>query len=155
MKYQPWKRMLCCLLTAVLILGNIPIFSFAEESDGLCPHHTVHTPECGYTPASPGSPCTHEHTEDCYQTVTNCVHAHDGTCGYVEAVEGHGCDCVPDAAGVLTHAEGCGYVEAVEGVPCGHVCSVESKCVTRELVCPHIHDAACGCIAPTPEQPCT
>ena len=136
MKYQPWKRTLCCLLTAVLILGNIPIFSFAEESDGLCPHHTVHTPECGYTPASPGSPCTHEHTEGCYQTVTECVHAHDDTCGYVEAVEGQDCDCVPDAEGVLTHAEGCSYVEAVEGTPCGHTCSAESGCVTRELVCP-------------------
>ena len=155
MNHQPWKRTLCCLMTAVLLLGNIPVFSFAEESEGLCPHHTTHTDQCGYAPASPGSPCTHEHTEDCYQTVTNCVHAHDGTCGYVEAVEGHGCDCVPDAAGVLTHAEGCGYVEAVEGVPCGHVCSVESKCVTRELVCPHAHDGSCGYTAPTPEQPCT
>ena len=155
MNHQPWKRTLCCLMTAVLLLGNIPVFSFAEESEGLCPHHTAHTDQCGYAPANPGSPCTHEHTDDCYQTVTNCVHAHDGTCGYVEAVEGHDCDCVPDAAGVLTHAEGCGYVEAVEGTPCGHTCSAESGCVTRELVCPHIHDAACGCIAPTPEQPCT
>ena len=155
MNHQSWKRALCCLMTAVLLFGNIPVFSFAEESEGLCPHHTAHTDQCGYAPANPGSPCTHEHTDDCYQTVTNCVHAHDGTCGYVEAVEGHDCDCVPDAAGVLTHAEGCGYVEAVEGTPCGHTCSAESGCVTRELVCPHIHDAACGCIAPTPEQPCT
>ena len=46
--------------------GNIPY----------CEHHTEHTPECGYTEGVEGSPCTHEHGEECYSEVTVCVHSH-------------------------------------------------------------------------------
>ena len=127
MKYRIWKRALCCLLSMILILGNIPVFSFAEESDGLCEHHTVHTSECGYSPAIPGSPCTHEHTQDCYQTVAQCIHVHDDACGYNEEAG--------DAS-------------------CAHVCSEEYGCFKLVPDCRHAHDGSCGYAEATPEQPC-
>ena len=128
MKYRIWKRALCCLLSMILILGNLPVFSFAEESDGLCEHHTVHTSECGYSPAIPGSPCTHEHTQDCYQTVAECIHVHDDACGYNEEAG--------DAS-------------------CTHVCSEEYGCFKLVPDCRHGHDESCGYVEATPEQPCT
>ena len=154
MKTNWFKRTLCSILALVLVLGYFPVQTIAAESDGLCEHHTQHTKECGYSPAVEAHDCGHVHTDDCYDTVTACVHVHED-CGYVPAVEGHGCDCQPDENGEIVHTEGCGYVEALAEVLCGHVCSAESGCVTRELVCPHAHDGSCGYIAPTPEQPCT
>ena len=127
MKSHLWKRTLCCLLSMILILGNIPVFSFAEESDGLCEHHTVHTSECGYSPAIPGSPCTHEHTQDCYQTVAECIHVHDDACGYNEEAG--------DAS-------------------CAHVCSEEYGCFKLVPDCRHAHDESCGYAEAVPEQPC-
>ena len=127
MKSLLWKRTLCCLLSMILILGNLPVFSFAEESDGLCEHHTFHTSECGYSPAIPGSPCTHEHTQDCYQTVAECIHVHDDACGYNEEVG--------DAS-------------------CAHVCSEEYGCFRLVPDCRHAHDESCGYVEAVPEQPC-
>ncbi|MCI6957231.1 MAG: leucine-rich repeat protein [Clostridiales bacterium] len=127
MKSHLWKRTLCCLLTMALILGNIPVFSFAEESDGLCEHHPVHTPECGYSPAIPGSPCTHVHTQDCYQTVAECVHVHD---------------------------EACGYSEEAGDASCAHVCSEEYGCFKLVPDCHHVHDESCGYVEAAAEQPC-
>ena len=127
MKSLLWKRTLCCLLSMILILGNLPVFSFAEESDGLCEHHTFHTSECGYSPAIPGSPCTHEHTQDCYQTVAECIHVHDDSCGYSE--------------------------EAGDS-SCAHVCSEEYGCFKLVPDCRHAHDKSCGYVEAVPEQPC-
>ena len=127
MKSLLWKRTLCCLLSMILILGNLPVFSFAEESDGLCEHHTFHTSECGYSPAIPGSPCTHEHTQDCYQTVAECIHVHDDACGYNEEAG--------DAS-------------------CAHVCSEEYGCFRLVPDCRHAHDESCGYVEAVSEQPC-
>ena len=127
MKSLLWKRTLCCLLSMILILGTLPVFSFAEESDGLCEHHTFHTSECGYSPAIPGSPCTHEHTQDCYQTVAECIHVHDDACGYNEEAG--------DAS-------------------CAHVCSEEYGCFRLVPDCHHAHDESCGYVEAGSEQPC-
>ena len=126
MKQKMLKRMLCGLLACVLVLGYIPVPAHAVEIDGLCPHHTQHTPECGYTPGVAGSPCTHVCDAGCYQTVTQCTHVH-GDCGYAE-----------------------GAAESV----CTHVCSVESGCVVVIPDCHHVHDASCGYAAEIPESPC-
>lgn len=134
MKSNLGKRLLSVALAGILVLGCVPAAAFAAEADGLCAHHTQHTADCGYSAAVEGHACGHEHTEECYQTVTECVHTHDG-CGYVPAVEGHGCDCQPDDSGEIVHTEGCGYVEPKEEVPCGHSCSVETGCVKQVLNC--------------------
>ena len=101
------QRVICFILAFVMVLGFAPVPAIAAESDGLCEHHTEHTASCGYSPAVDGHACGHEHTDECYQSVTQCVHTH-GDCGYVPAVEGHGCSCQPDESGEIVHAEGCG-----------------------------------------------
>lgn len=127
MKQKMLKRMLCGLLACVLALGYIPVPAHAAQIDGLCPHHTQHTPECGYSAGVAGGPCTHVCDAGCYQTVTQCTHVH-GDCGYAE-----------------------GAAESV----CTHVCSVESGCVAVIPDCHHVHDDSCGYVAEIPESPCT
>lgn len=127
MKQKMLKRMLCGLLACVLALGYIPVPAHAAQIDGLCPHHTQHTPECGYSAGVAGVPCTHVCDAGCYQTVTQCTHVH-GDCGYAE-----------------------GAAESV----CTHVCSVESGCVAVIPDCHHVHDDSCGYVAEIPESPCT
>lgn len=97
------------LLAAAVVLQTMPFGGTAvsaSESNGggLCEHHTEHTADCGYREAEPGHECTHEHTEDCYQTVEkedgstteelDCHHEHDESCGYREAAEESPCTFV-------------------------------------------------------------
>ena len=154
MKNSIGKRLLSGILAIVLVLGYIPAPARAAQEDGLCPHHTQHTPECGYDPAAEGKPCGHVHTEECYRSVTECVHTH-GDCGYVPAVAEQPCACEPDENGALIHQEGCGYQAAVAGVPCDHVCSEDSGCMKSVLDCRHAHDGDCGYAEAKAETPCT
>ena len=102
---QKWKRPLALLLSVA-------------GASAVCPHH-VHDETCGY---SEGTPCTHEHTDDCYTLVTQCVHEHTA-------------ECYSD--GILP-AEG----EEKAADACTHVCSEESGCITKELNCPHVANSA-------------
>ena len=102
---QTTKRWISSLLACILILGNFPVPAFAQEADGLCDHHPEHTEACGYSPAVEGHACSHEHTEECYRSDTQCVHSH-GNCSYVPAVEGQDCDCQPDENGEIVDTEG-------------------------------------------------
>ena len=139
------RRFLSVLLSLVLILGTIPITALAETTEskgtGLCEHHPQHTDECGYTEGSEGTPCSHEHTEDCYTLVTNCVHEHTDECYPAESV----------SAGTATPSQ----PEEAEPTECTHVCSEESGCITEILDCKHEHDAACGYTPATQGTPCT
>ena len=139
------RRFLSVLLSLVLILGTIPITAMAErtesEGTGLCEHHPQHTAECGYTEGSEGTPCNHEHTEDCYTLVTSCVHEHIDECYPAESV----------SAGTATPSQ----PEEAEPTECTHVCSEESGCITEILDCKHEHDAACGYTPATQGTPCT
>lgn len=71
------KRLLSLLLYGAMLFSvcSSSVFVEAQTPDsgqitvnagGLCEHHTEHTPDCGYTEGKPETPCTHEHTEDCY-----------------------------------------------------------------------------------------
>lgn len=128
------KRIGCLLLALVLVLGYFPTTrASAAQEDGLCAHHTAHTPECGYRAAEPGQACSHVCGEGCTMTeTTNCLHDHA--------------------------AEGCTWIPATEEAlgqwSCGHMCSVESGCVTRE--CAHVCSYEdCGYVAAVSESPCT
>ncbi len=101
------RRILSCFLAGVLLLTGSAGLVMAEEpesvpvyGEGLCQHHPEHTTECGYQEASPGNPCGHVHTEDCYtaddsgEEILNCQHVHDENCGYAEATEGSPCQYV-------------------------------------------------------------
>ena len=121
---QKWKRPLALLLSVAMMfsMSGTPVYAAAMETgaSAVCPHH-VHDETCGY---SEGTPCTHEHTDDCYTLVTQCVHEHTA-------------ECYSD--GILP-AEG----EEKAADACTHVCSEESGCITKELNCPHVHDETCG-----------
>ena len=145
------RRLLAMVLCLSMVLSMAPVPSFAEG----CTHHPEHTAECGYVAAVQGQPCGHTHTDACYTFQTVCLHSDHGDCGYVAPVEEVSCACQPNENGEMVHTEGCGYVPAVAGVPCGHVCSVESGCVTKTLNCTHQHDETCGYVQGVEGSSCT
>ena len=129
------RRPLAFLLSAVMIvtMSGTPVHAVADRGQpetGLCEHHTAHTDDCGYQEETPGTPCGHEHTEDCYVEVTECVHEHTDECYPAESVSGN--TAIPSEA------------EEAEPTECTHVCSEESGCVTRKLNCQHEHNEDCG-----------
>lgn len=63
------QRILSILLILSLCLSMLPTGAWAAASDydsGLCPSHTEHTEDCGYSEATEGASCTHVHDESCY-----------------------------------------------------------------------------------------
>ena len=143
------RRPLAFLLSAVMIvtMSGTPVHAVADRGQpetGLCEHHAAHTDDCGYTEETPGTPCGHEHTEDCYTEVTECVHEHTPEC-YPEETE----DSVSDNEATPANAE------EREPENCPHICDGESGCITEKLDCRHEHDSECGYTESTPGTPCT
>ena len=125
------KRIFAAFVCLCMLMALVPSMAYANDTvytGGLCEHHTQHDSACGYSEGTAEVPCSHEHTEDCYQLVTNCVHEHTAEC----------------------YSEG-----STEPDLCGHVCSEESGCVTKELNCNHEHDESCGYVPATAGTPCT
>ena len=136
------KRLTAFLLTAVMILTMPQVQIAAAEVEspagaGLCIHHTKHTEDCGYTEGEKGTPCGHEHTEDCYAPIKQCVHE-------------HGESCYPVAEDSASE-----NVAEREPHTCTHECSEESGCITEKLDCRHEHNADCGYSPATEGTPCT
>ena len=48
------KKYISVLLCLCMLLQNAPVAAFAAAGDGLCPHHTAHTAQCGYVAAVAG-----------------------------------------------------------------------------------------------------
>lgn len=143
------RRPLAFLLSAVMIvtMSGTPVHAVADRGQpetGLCEHHAAHTDDCGYTEETPGTPCGHEHTEDCYTEVTECVHEHTPEC-YPEETE----DSVSDNEATPANAE------EREPENCPHICDKESGCIAEKLDCQHEHDSECGYTESTPGTPCT
>ena len=124
------------LLAAALVFNTLPASGLAVSASGrevgLCEHHRSHTADCGYMEAQP---CTHEHTEECYTTVTECVHEHTDEC-YPETEETE--ESAGEGNATASDAEG------REPENCTHKCSEESGCITKVLDCHHEHDESCG-----------
>ena len=79
------KRGLSLFITLCLIVGMLPQTAFATQgatigTSSLCEHHTTHDETCGYVEAAEGTPCTHEHSEDCYEITESCTHTHTADC---------------------------------------------------------------------------
>lgn len=144
------KRILSLLLCGALLFSLCPQAAFAEgaEAGGLCEHHPQHTAECGYTEGSEGTPCSHEHTEDCYTLVTECVHEHGSECYPEESVE------TAEAESVSGNTATPSEPEEQEPTACTHECSEESGCITKKLDCQHEHDGTCGYTPATEGTPC-
>lgn len=185
------KRWLAVILCLCMIFPSaVTLVSAAEEpaeetpayTGGLCEHHLEHTEDCGYVEAVEGSPCQHEHTEDCYAAVPSesesvepvCSHVHDESCGYSAPTEGTPCthehteecfewvtECVHE------HTEDCYEESSVSDntatpsdskereLVCNHECSEESGCITQKNVCQHEHDSECGYSEGSEGTPCT
>ena len=151
------KRFFAALASLCVMMSALPVVAFAEGDSGtplvpstlvqntqagsaLCEHHPQHDESCGYTEGTEGSPCTHEHNEDCYTLVTECVHEHTAECYPAESV----------SENTATPSE----PEEAEPTACTHVCSEESGCITKVLDCKHNHDEACGYVPATEGTPC-
>ena len=142
------KRLLTFLLAATMTVtvSYPPVYAqedTLQPQTGLCEHHTVHTADCGYTEGTTGSPCSHEHTADCYTTEKNCSHEHTGDC-YSQAENSN-----PDDTETPSGSEG----QAPDA--CTHVCSEETGCITEQLNCHHEHDDQCGYAEETSGSSCS
>ena len=142
------KQILSILVSTCLVMGMLPVMSFAAEDNGeivdtsgLCEHHTAHDETCGYVEGIEGSPCTHEHGAECYTEVTSCTHTHTEECYPVLDNDISGNDATPSEPG--------------EPTECSHECSVESGCIVQELNCLHEHDENCGYVQEVEGHPCT
>ncbi len=146
------KRATAVLLSVAMLftMSGTPVYAVSGGKDagatGLCEHHPAHTEDCGYVEAQPGTPCSHEHTEECYRLVEKCVHEHTSEC-YPEGDVSEN-DATPSNA------------KALEPTECSHVCSIsegdteDTGCNTKVLDCPHEHDADCGYTKGTEGSPC-
>lgn len=175
------KRIISLAMVWVLCLMLLPASAFAAEDSGaaigtggLCAHHTEHDDTCGYVEGSAESPCTHEHSEDCYTKVTSCTHEHTGECYPASD------SSIPEDGTTSSEGESVGDTtpsddksvedttlsddesgknatlpEAAEPAACSHVCSVESGCIKQELHCQHEHNEECGYAPAVEGQPCT
>lgn len=148
MKRQ-WKRTLSIILSVAMLFSMTGMNTvFATEggptigASGPCEHHKEHTADCGYTEGTPEVLCAHDHTDECYQEVTDCTHTHTDECYPAE-------DSVSDNDATPSDAE------QREPTECTHMCSEESGCVTEELDCQHEHDEDCGYIPAVAGTPCT
>lgn len=149
------KRIVSLTMVLALCLMLLPTSAFAAEDSGaaigtggLCAHHTEHDDTCGYVEGIAESPCTHEHSEDCYTEVTSCTHEHTGEC-YPAS------DSSTPEDGTTSSEDESVLPEAAEPTACSHVCSVESGCIKQELDCKHEHDEECGYAPAVEGQPCT
>ena len=89
------KRLWAMLLSAALLVTQLPTAAFAAEENGPpCENHPEHTAECGYREAEPGQPCQHEeHTGDCYTDELICGYkVNGGEAGIEGALGGDGED---------------------------------------------------------------
>ena len=139
------KRIAALLMTGVMICSTLPMNVLAVENSnqhtgGLCEHHPAHTEDCGYTEGTQGTPCNHEHTDECYTLVTECVHEHTEECYPAEGVSDN--TATPSEA------------DEAEPTKCTHECSGESGCITEALNCQHEHDSECGYTEAVPGTPC-
>ena len=132
--YSMKRRVLSSILTLALCLNLCPVWVLAAEETGggLCPHHLVHTDDCGYAVPVLEQECTHDHDDSCYTAETACIHEHTA-------------ECYPDSDDAL---------EAAEPDLCAHVCTEDGGCVTQALYCPHEHDDICGYVPGNPGAPC-
>lgn len=149
------KRIVSLTMVLALCLMLLPTSAFAAEDSGaaigtggLCAHHTEHDDTCGYVEGIAESPCTHEHSEDCYTEVTSCTHEHTGECYPTSD------SSIPEDGTTSSEDEPV-LPEAAEPTACSHVCSVESGCIKQELDCKHEHDEKCGYAPAVEGQPCT
>ena len=156
MKKRRKKRIISLTMVLALCLTLFPTSALAAEGSGaaivtggLCAHHTEHDETCGYVEGIAESPCTHEHSEECYHEVTSCTHEHTPDCYPAED------SSIPEDGTASSEDTESPEVTPSEPTACSHVCSEESGCIKQELDCQHEHDDECGYAPAVEGQPCT
>ena len=156
MKKRRKKRIISLTMVLALCLMLFPTSALAAEDSGaaivtggLCAHHTEHDEACGYVEGIAESPCTHEHSEECYHEVTSCTHEHTPDCYPAED------SSIPEDGTASSEDTESPEVTPSEPTACSHVCSEESGCIKQELDCQHEHDDECGYAPAVEGQPCT
>jgi len=139
------KRFLQIFFSICLVANMLPQTAFATtidelETNGLCEHHEFYDENCGYVEEIHEIPCNHVHTEDCKETIQNCIHIHTEECfAPAEAAN-------PDTTDDLANQE---------PINCQHVCSEENGCITIIEHCVHVeHDETCGYVAAVEAHDC-
>lgn len=140
------RRLAALLMAATMTIATFPVNALADSGSdvpigGLCKHHPEHTADCGYIEGTEGTPCNHEHTDECYTEVTNCIHEHTEDCYPAESVSDD--KATPSDA------------DKAKPTECTHECSAESGCIKEELNCQHEHDETCGYAPAAKGIPCT
>lgn len=138
-----WKLAACWTLIASLSTQMvIPGFAGVNMQEtvstvykaGLCEHHPEHDEDCGYG---------HEHDEECYTEVLNCVHEHEEDC-YLDD------DLTEEEEATPSDAD------EREAENCPHICDEESGCITWVLDCPYGQDESnmgtCGYVCDICEE---
>ena len=146
-----WKKRLAAVGLSMALAGGlaglpadyVSASELQAAGTDVCKNHEIHDESCGYREATEGAPCSHEHTEECWQTEEACVHEHTEEC-YTEVIL---CGNTEDGH---EHTEECWGAE----LDCMHECTEESGCVLRQSVCAHVHDAECGYAETVGEIPC-
>lgn len=151
-EWSVWKKQLAAVGLFMALTGGLAGLPadrvFASQMQGVksdvCENHESHDESCGYREAVEGVPCSHEHTEECWQAEEACVHEHSEEC-YAEVI------LCGNTEEEHEHTEECKGTE----LDCIHKCTEESGCVSKQLMCVHVHDADCGYAEPAEEIPCT
>ncbi len=133
------KGIIAGFLMIVMLFSPLQVqglsMNVRKQSNGLCKHHQQHDNSCGYVEAAPGTACTHSHGEDCYTMTTNCVHQHTD-------------ECYPQEVGSISGNN-------LSPSLCSHVCSEDTGCVEKFLLCSHKHSNECSYKEEIQGQPCT
>lgn len=132
MKRTKQSKMLAVLMAVVMMFGMVPTAAFAagDGPDGLCTHHSEHTPDCGYVQATEEAPCQHKHDEDCgyieYQPEVPCNMGCAATEGGVMISPSAGLRLQPGCGGKppapIPMTKPAGTLRPVKGSPCNFVC---------------------------------
>lgn len=170
------RKSKCCLaiiLSVGLLLpypSDIVRALMAEGENGTCPHHLIHTAECGYVEAVAGHPCNHVHDETCGYLIPTEENSEENSVNFEmnseekdkiasEKIEnnqtaGNGEDPEenqteePDVTPYLDIAN----EETKEAEKTAKI--DETAPVVLPGVCNHVHDEACGYVAAVEGHPC-
>lgn len=151
------RRFVSVLLVACMVLSMMPVSALEMNADStLCIHHPNHDESCGYVEAVEGHPCTHEHTDVCYQPVVVTEPREDipdTLNDNIDSSDGE-VDTTADDQPII--AEGEETASDDSSVPNADEADTTEADITEvKLVCRHIHDDSCGFVEAVEGRPCS
>ena len=121
------------VILAVMVMAMLKGIAITAMAEGdvyaplpACVNHTAHDEFCGYKAHAETRPCSHQHSEECYLVLLNCVHMerNNGVGADKGGIE-HDKNCYVQALYCAhAHGEECGYAKAPGDMPCRHICAL-------------------------------